>query len=484
MSPPFGPEHEAIVAARMFADRCWRGGIAGMTVFDEVLAAGTMSTIMEREGFDGAILCGADWPFVDVRGPGGVDALIDHWREIEGRQSFVFTQAPPGLGACLISRGQLAHLAPVNRLGTIGSMLGYRPERPEHDPIAREGNVPIDPKVRGAQVRAIYDSMRCRLRMQRAIEPILCEGILDGGELLQSRDFVDQLEYVRRAGLPSIVPRHVIVELCTGRLGSGACSPHRDGSIQREPMTRRRFTRLIGELSESGDALLTFGGVGDPLQHPDCMEFIKMALETGIRGIHVRTELQCAPEIVLKLAESGVHVVSVDLNADSRETYRRAMGHDGWVTALGNFQRLLDARRILRGSGSGAFALPWVVPRIQRRIETIHDIEHFHERWQQLLGTPVIDPEPEWRTAKEGASSSLADVSSPSLAMLSQVFRRMTVLSDGRVPVAELDLDGRRHVGIIDEESTLELWRRVVGMRRAVLRKSGPGAFELRTYLP
>jgi hypothetical protein len=101
-----------------------------------------------------------------------------------------------------------------------------------------------------------------------------------------------------------------------------------------------------------------------------------------------------------------------------------------------------------------------------------------------MLGTPVIDPEPEWRTVKEGSSSTLADVGSPSPSMLSQVFRRMTVLSDGRIPVAELDLDGRQHVGTIDEESPLELWRRVVGLRRRVLRETGPDAFELRTYQP
>ena len=479
---PFGAEHEAIVAARMFADRSWRGGIAGMTVFDEVLAASTMNEVMEREGIDGAILCGPDWPFVDVVGEGGVDALIDQWRAIEGRQSCVFTQAPPGLGACLLSRKAVANLAPVNRLATVGSMLGYRPERPEHDPIAREGNVQISAKVRSTKSRVIYDSPRCRLRMQRAVEPILSSSVEVNAKRIESRDFVDQLEYVRRGGLPTYAPRHVLVELCTGRLGSGACSPHRNGSIQREPMTRRRFARLISELAEIRDSLLTFGGVGDPLQHPDCFEFIEMALSAGVMGIHVRTELQCSAEKAVALATSGVHVVSVDLNADCAETYRRAMGHDGFQTVLENMQRLVDSRRILQGEGASAFALPWIVPRIQRRIETFEDLEPFYERWQRLLGTPVIDPEVKIGDDIQDASYSLADVTSPSSSMISEIFRRMTVLSDGRVPVAELDLDGRRHVGTIDHESPLELWRRVVGARRRVLRDLGPKAFDLRTY--
>ena len=119
---PFGAEHEAVVAARMFADRSWRGGIAGMTVFDEVLAADAMHDVMTREDLAAAVICGGDWPLVEVRGQGGVDELVDRWRESSGRQSFVFTQAPPGLGACLIGSGLMKTLRPGTRLATIGSI--------------------------------------------------------------------------------------------------------------------------------------------------------------------------------------------------------------------------------------------------------------------------------------------------------------------------------------------------------------------------
>lgn len=482
---PFGPEHEAIIAARMFADRSWRGGIHGMTVFDEVLAAESMSRILEEHGHDAGVLCGPDWPCIEVLGSGGIDAMIDHWRAIEGRQACVFTQAPPGLGGFLVSRGQLAGLAPENRLATIGAMLGYRPERPEHDPVAREGNLAIDARVRGSLIRAVFDSPRCCTRMQRAVEPFISETMnATFDRHLENRDIVDQFEYVRRGGLPYTTPRHVIVELCTGRLGSGACSPHRNGSIQREPMTLRRFARIVAELGDSRDALLTLAGVGDPLQHPDCMEFIRMAFDAGVVGVHVRTELQCSPEVVRALAGSGAQVVSVELNADTPEIYRKAMGHDGLETALKNMELLIQSRRVLQGNGTGAFALPWVVPRFQRRIETINDLEGFHERWQRILGTPVIEPEPEMGRHQAVTGPRLADVGTPAAAMLGQVFRRMTILSDGRVPVAELDLDGRHHVGFVDEEPILELWRRVIGIRRKIHRDSGAEAFELRTYQP
>ena len=48
---PFGPEQEAVAAARMWAQSCWRGGIAGMSIYDEILCPQTMHCAMERHGF-------------------------------------------------------------------------------------------------------------------------------------------------------------------------------------------------------------------------------------------------------------------------------------------------------------------------------------------------------------------------------------------------------------------------------------------------
>ncbi|MED6307434.1 MAG: hypothetical protein VX563_05455, partial [Planctomycetota bacterium] len=229
---PFGPEHDAIVAARMFADRCWRGGIAGMTAFDEVLAPQSMHAVMERDDLDGAILVGPDWPLVEISGHGGIDPMIDRWRASGGRHQLLFSQSPPGLGACLVSRRLMRTFSRRNRLATIGAMLGYRPGRAEHDPIVGEANLPLDPQVRRSLLRAVFDAPRTRYRIRCALEPILTNQrpSRDG---FSSRDIIDQLEYQRRGGLPQFTPRHVVVELCTGRLGCGSCSPHRAGTIQR-----------------------------------------------------------------------------------------------------------------------------------------------------------------------------------------------------------------------------------------------------------
>jgi MoaA/NifB/PqqE/SkfB family radical SAM enzyme len=214
------------------------------------------------------------------------------------------------------------------------------------------------------------------------------------------------------------------------------------------------------------------------------MDFVRMALDAGVLGIHLRTELQCSKELVQEIATSGVGVVSVELNADSPQTYLQTMGHDGYATVMANIEELIRCRRSVCGSGAGAFALPWIVPRIQRCFDTYEDIEPFFERWQSVLGTPVIDPQIVIDPLEEDASTTLADASNPARAMVSECFRRMTIQSDGWVPTSELDLNGTRTVGNVGELSIIELWRRVIHERRRALREDGPLAFQLRTYQP
>ncbi len=96
----FPPAHDTVRSARASAPTSWRGGIQGLGVWDEVLApAPTVQALAAVEG-DAAILVGPDWPFIPVRGDHGIDATIRRWQD-RPELPFVFTQAPPGLGAFL-----------------------------------------------------------------------------------------------------------------------------------------------------------------------------------------------------------------------------------------------------------------------------------------------------------------------------------------------------------------------------------------------
>src|SRR5262249_48653089 len=76
--PPMGERLDAIRAARAWAPACWRGGLGGFTVYDEVCAPASMLAVMEENAIDGAVLVGADWCVID---PTLIDEVVARFRQ-------------------------------------------------------------------------------------------------------------------------------------------------------------------------------------------------------------------------------------------------------------------------------------------------------------------------------------------------------------------------------------------------------------------
>lgn len=363
---PFGPEQVAIAAARRWSDTCWRGGIGGMSVYDEVLCPAVMSPIMEKRGLTAAVIVGPDWPLIDMSGSGGGDAVIARHLELPKQHNLVFSQAPPGLGACLVSAALMRELILRNRLSTIGALLVYQPHAPQPDPIARAANVQVDPRVGRSRIRATFDSARYRSLIETTLpdDRILAADAVEVAGALR-----------RRGGAPEPMPRHLVLEPVAG-----------------SKRFRVEWAReLFGQLAEAHDAVVTLAGADDPLEHPCFDEIVTAARAVGL-GVHVRSRLLVDRPRLDRLLACEPEVVSVDVLAASAETYRRLTGLDRFEEVIANIDHLVKHRRRLTDHAPAvALGLPWVVPRMQRRAETLGEIETFYDRWQMSLGTAVID---------------------------------------------------------------------------------------------
>ncbi len=486
---PFGPTRGAIASGRLWSDSSWRGGICGLTCYDEILAPAVSLAAMERFGLTAAILVGPDWPLVSVDGPFGCDALVVRHRVRPTEMRVVFTQSPPGLSGVLIERSLMSEFAHGGRNATIGTRLSYQPTRPQQDPIAKEICVQVDQKVRRSLIRAVFDTPRNMTRIRRALEPAV-SGLgagaqADGLHALDAHAVVDLLEHQLYDTVPYYTPQHLIIELNTGRQGSGASSPHRYGSVQRPVMTERRLARIVEQVAESRDCVVTFGGAGDPMLHPDLVSFIRIAKEGGVRGVHLRTELLCDQALIDAVCEAGADVISVEIDADSAPAFQRMHGTDQFARAFSNLQYLYNSRHIVAGQpGADALATPWIVPRLQRRVESYEDIEPFFDRWQHFLGTPVLEGPPPVDPTPEMPADPLASARAPSRTMFREMLRRMVVLSDGSVPLSELDLRGERIFAHVDRAPLLQIWRDLVARRKQIRREQGESHPDLRTRTP
>jgi hypothetical protein len=129
-------------------------------------------------------------------------------------------------------------------------------------------------------------------------------------------------------------------------------------------------------------------------------------------------------------------------------------------------------------------SLPWIVPRMQRCVESYEDIEGFFDRWQLFFGTALLEGPPPADPTPDMPADPLASARAPSRVMFREMLRRMVVLSDGSVPLSELDLRGERIFAHVDRAPLLQIWRDLVARRKQIRREHGESHPDLRTRTP
>ncbi len=465
----FGPEYAAIQVARACADTSWRGGIHGLSVYDEVFAPVATAAALDTESIDGALLVGPDWALIPVVGEGGIDEVVRRYRE-QPHLSYTFNQAPPGLGGLVLSRQVIQDFASRRiRHATIGHLLGYRPDQPQHDVIARENNVTINPEVRSSPHRAVFDTPRQRRLFAHALEHSVVQGIeVDTCSLLKSAN-AQLME-----GVPAFGPQHVTIEICTGRGGAGVARADRLADIQRPIMDEGVFRRIVTALARQKDCVLTLDGSGDPLRHPHFDRLIDTARKAGISFIHVQTELITNQDVIERLLACAPDIISVDIDGDSVATRSAMHGVDHWNLIMRNMEQLILGRRQLGDEGGTAgFALPWIIPRLQRRLESVEDLPAFFERWRGVLGTAVIDGIPEHPDENRSDRDPLSKTYPPSAYVRTRGMREMCILSDGTVPALAGDWSGENIIGDLRESEVYEVWCQLLDERRTIHREQG-----------
>lgn len=177
-----------LASARVWATSCWRGGLGGACVYDELLPAGPIIAAMGGHDATSAVIVRGDWCVFD---PALASRQLAVHVEAPEQLGLCFSQAPPGLGSVVAHRVVLEEIV-RGEGGSFGQMLGYSPRRPRLDPIGREVCVPIEPMVRDAGARFVYDLSGSRAVVRR-VAAVLGEGMVEA----------DARAVVRAAQLPS-----------------------------------------------------------------------------------------------------------------------------------------------------------------------------------------------------------------------------------------------------------------------------------------
>jgi len=380
----------SVGAARAFAGHVWRGGIGGLSVYDEAICPRVASAALKSCPAEALLVVGADWALVD---PALCDAVIVRYRESPEMNSLVFSQAPPGLAGCVVSARLVSELGArqdeIGAIASIGGMLSYIPVAPMADPISKPACVTVLPTVRDAGVRFIPDSQGRAATLRSLVER--AAGSLSGVGAEQVVSLFAAEHGVRGHG-----PGVVRLEITTRRARRGMRAAWHGRGDENEAeieLGLERARELIDAARRRWpDAAISFEGRGDLLLHRDWREIVEHAAGAGFSALHVRTDLGAGADVeslVKVVNRSGGAVVSVDLLATTRETYAALAGVDGFEAVVANVQRVLSLRSVRAGLPS-----PWVVPRMTRCDAVYGELENFYDFWLMTAGAAVIDPLP------------------------------------------------------------------------------------------
>lgn len=417
--PIFDPAHQAIAAARQWSNWCWRGGIGGMTIFDEIIASRHMAAAMDEQNLDAALIVGADWPLLDFSELTGCDALVARYLEHPESHRLVFSQAPPGLCGIVIERSLMHEMASRFRQFTVGSMLSYIPSLPQIDPTSKDACIKVPAAIRNTLGRFVADTPQ-RLAASRSLYAECGEAMLDltGGPVVAAAAM-----HFSRSGESELLPRHVEIELTTRR----STRPFwLESSLAPIDLPLSAARSLLNQCAGRNDVAVSFGGRGDPLLHPHFASIVRHAHQQGCRAIHVRTDLPESFGPAVNLLDLPLDVISIELQGESAGTYCGIMGIDRFEYVRAQVDSLINART-QRAGDPNALGLPWIVPRICRCRASLDELRNFYDRWLHYAGAAMIDPVP----ACAESAPDVIPVQPPNAALRFQVRHTLQVHADG-----------------------------------------------------
>lgn len=432
------PQMNAASASLRWADG-WRGGLMGVSSFDRGFDAKPILAALEAFGCDAAVLLDPNAALIDSS---AIESLIQHAAE-RPTIDYAFQPGTPGSGAMLLRIDSLRELLRTQKLP--GNLLAYHPDRPIHDPIAKEVAVVVSPRVARSLTRTMIDSERQTRRLSlKQVDACDTEQLV---EQLQNESSLDPM------------PRELVIELTTERVTRPIFSIFASRQVPRQPMSLAQARRLFVQVGKIDDLRVTFAGVGDPLLHPDFEAILSSAREAGIEALHVETDLVSARSQAIEFLASGkVDVVSVHLPAAHRDTYQCMMGCDRIQEVLDNVKRLVQVRA---QAGSG---LPIVVPLFTKCEANLGEMEEWYDQWIRAVGAAVVRGPSDFGGAIDYVG--VSDMCPPVRKPCRRLSSRMTILSDGMIASCEEDVLGRQSCGHIGQDTIEHAWQETMqGLR-------------------
>lgn len=439
------PYDALVQAGRWWGLDSWRGGVGGLTVYDEDLDVELLAALAAQEGADAVMSIPAAAVLAD---PGLLDAMIRHYEENRESARMTFVQAPPGLGAMIIAADLLGELAPTGQ--PAGVLLGYHPDRPLADLTGKEACYRPSAAIIEARGRLLADTHGGIRRLAALLEA--------GAETWDAEAISRWL--MKDAFEAGETPSEIEIELTTDDPLPNCLIRPRGASVgSRGPIRQGVIQSILESLQGRDDVRVVLGGFGEPCLHPAFGEICTLLRRhPSVGAIAVRTSGLFSPdhERLAEAAERAIFetpldVVEITIDAFSSDVYHRVHGFDGYESVLARLERWI-ARRQQRQQ-----VRPLLVPSFTKSRMNVGDMEEFYDHWQRRLGAALITGYS--HCAGQRPEQAVTSMAPPVRSACRRVFGRAVVLADGRVTTCDQDFAGRQVIGAVGAEPLEQIWR-------------------------
>lgn len=433
------PHREICRASRLWSPDAWRGGIGGLSWFDEDAAPAAWAELAARLKLEAVAVVPAAAALV---APPLVDAIVAHHRENAETYRLTFSQAPPGLGTVVFAPSLLAELAAAGQ--PPGAILAYQPDQPQPDWTGKPACYRPAACIVETSGRLLADTTRGFRRMDRMLR--------DGAPDWSAERIADTLAH-ERSDDPIELPDEIELELTTDDPLAGHTTLRpRGGRVgRRGPLALDTVAAVAEQLGDVDDVRIVLGGFGEPALHPDFARIVSTLRKSPALAIAVRTSgLAGDDRFEDALFGAPVDVVIVTLDAAAPETYVRVHGVDAFERVRARIERWSSMRQQRRQ------VRPLIVTEFVKTTANLDDMEAFYDvSIRSLAGGVIAGPS---HYAGQFPDLRVTAVTPPRRIPCRQLQRRLTVLADGAVASCDQDFAGRQPLGRLPNQSLPDIW--------------------------
>lgn len=251
-----------------------------------------------------------------------------------------------------------------------------------------------------------------------------------------------------------VFPKYVEIEITNHNNLNSVYSPYEKMTRKKDHMDFNLYKKIINQLSQDyNDVVVSFSLIGEPLLHPQFMDFVDYALKEGkIFTLIIETNaIFLNKELIKKLSDYPPDKLILLFYLDSvkKETYNKINQLDDnsvFDKAINNITEFINKKELNKVRS---------FVQIMKMQENNLEIEDFYKYWQ-TKGVPVVIQK--FNTYLNSIKDkSVIDLTPLDRQPCWHIQRDLEILVNGDVPVCKQDFDGKILIGNLKNDSLLDI---------------------------